>query len=99
MAQVFRCVDDGATAQQTCDFARETILLHCTGCHFFVRIVVKQTDAAGWRSIIDRHRDRVPEISETDLGRIETYLVRNFRPDLPPPDLPPEIRDQVDNPL
>ncbi len=99
MHQIFRCGDASAAGQAACDFARDTILLRCTGCHFFVRIVVKQADATGWRSIIDRHRDRVPELSAAEFDAIEAYLVANFRPDLPPPDLPPEIRAEVDNPL
>jgi len=89
--RVFRCVAADGTGQQTCRQARDLIMLHCTVCHSFVRIVRKQADAAAWTTVIERMRVRMPEFGDEDVAVIKAYLVANFRPDLSPPELPQNL--------
>ncbi len=99
MNRIFRCTAEDQAGKDACDYARSLVLANCTICHLFVRVVTKQATPEGWHSTLARHRVRLPDMSDEDYAKIEAYLIANFRPDLPPPDLPPEIRDQVENPL
>jgi hypothetical protein len=91
MKKIFRCSATDKAGVAACDQARGTILNNCTSCHAFVPIVMQQFDAAGWNGLFDRHRDRVPQLSEPQLAEVRSYLTANFNPDTPPPELPPEL--------
>ena len=88
---VFRCTATDAAGKQTCAEGRELILQSCTACHTFVPIVMQQFDGNGWQGLFDRHRPRVPELSNEQVATIQRYLTQNFNPDTPPPELPAEL--------
>ncbi len=97
--QIFRCVEGTPIGPAECDHARELITFNCTVCHLFVRIVMKQGTPTDWNATIERHRSRMPDITTADMDAMRDYLAANFRPDLPPPDVPPELLQEIDNPL
>jgi mono/diheme cytochrome c family protein len=86
--EVFRCVD---TDKAVCAEARELILNNCTLCHTFAPIVLQQFDSAGWQGLLDRHRERVPQLSDEQIKTIHTYLSANFNQQLDPPELPASL--------
>lgn len=97
--QIFRCVEGTEIGPAECDRARELITFNCTVCHLFVRIVMKQGTPTDWNATIERHRSRLPDLPAADMDAMRDYLAANFRPDLAPPDLPPELLQEIDNPL
>lgn len=99
LTTIFRCEPDTGVDKAACDHARELIVFNCTVCHLFVRIVDKRGTPEDWQATINRHYDRLPNLSREDFADITAYLAANFRPDLPPPEVPQAIRDQIDNPL
>lgn len=90
---VFRCAATDDEGKAACGEARDLILNNCTVCHTFVPIVMQQFDAAGWTSLLDRHKGngRVNQLSAEQIMTIHDYLTDNFNGTLPPPDLPPEL--------
>lgn len=94
MEEVFRCHETPEVPAETCNEARSLILDNCTTCHAFVPIVLQQFDAEGWNGLLDRHRPRVPQLSDEQIETIGAYLAANFNPDYEPPELPPELLEQ-----
>jgi len=97
--KIFRCVEGTAIGPAECDTARDLITVNCMTCHLFVRIVVKQGTEVDWNATIERHRVRVPKLSDAEMDSLRDYLAANFRPDLPPPEVPAELLQAIDNPL
>jgi hypothetical protein len=70
---------------------RELVLNNCQNCHTFVPIVVLQMEKDAWqRNSID-HRERVTSVSDEEFKLMYEYLVANFNPDRPVPELPKEL--------
>jgi hypothetical protein len=88
LTAILRCAGED---EQKCDKSRELVIYYCTACHSFVPIVMQQFDEGGWQGLIDRHRGWIPALKADDLDHIRLYLTENFRPDLDPPELPPNL--------
>lgn len=88
---VFRCRPGEAVAVPVCRASREMILQNCTVCHTFVPIVMQQFDAGGWQGLLDRHRERVPQLSDQQVASIKNFLVATFNEANEPPELPEEL--------
>ncbi|MEQ9449584.1 MAG: hypothetical protein RLN70_11890 [Rhodospirillaceae bacterium] len=91
--EIFRCAPSAAVNEAMCGEARDLILNNCTTCHAFVPIVLQQWDEQGWDGLFDRHADRSPQLSETQIDDMKAYLAANFNPSLDPPELPQELLD------
>ena len=72
---------------------RDLVLNNCTSCHTIVPIVVLQMTKDAWDLNAREHRDRVTSLSDADFATLYTYLVANFNPDRPVPQLPKELLD------
>ncbi|MBM3729161.1 MAG: hypothetical protein FJW40_27525 [Acidobacteria bacterium] len=70
---------------------RELVLNNCTTCHTFVPIVILRMSKDAWTRNSRDHRERVKALSDTDFKTLYEYLVANFNPEKPVPDLPPEL--------
>lgn len=88
---VFRCHPGEAVPVAACKSSRETILQNCTVCHTFVPIVMQQFDSGGWQGLLDRHRDRVPQLSDQQVASIRDFLTATFNEKNEPPELPEEL--------
>jgi hypothetical protein len=70
---------------------RDLVLNNCQSCHTFVPIVVLQMERDQWtRSSMD-HRERLPTVSDDDFKFLYEYLIANFNPSRPVPELPKEL--------
>lgn len=90
---ILRCSADNAEQETDCDRSRGLVMQYCTSCHTFAPIVMQQFDESGWASLMNRHKGWIPNLPEADFQQIRSYLTANFRPDLDPPELPPELLD------
>lgn len=88
---ILRCEAHDAAAEAQCDKSRELVVFYCTACHTFIPIVMQQFDAAGWGSLLQRHRGWIANATDADFNQLREYLTANFRPDLPPPPVPEEL--------
>lgn len=79
-AQLERCID-----------GRMAILYNCTFCHTFVPIVTLK-DETEWDATLQRHDARLPDLVPEERELIRDYLVTMFNPDMPLPELPPELQ-------
>jgi uncharacterized membrane protein len=93
MNEIFRCTPSEKVNTAMCSEARDLILNNCTNCHAFVPIVLQQFDEAGWNGLFDRHADRSPQLTQSQVRDMKSYLTANFNPELDPPDLPQELLD------
>lgn len=91
IAAILRCEAGDAGEEQHCARSRELVIYYCTACHSFVPIVLQQYDAGSWQGLMARHRGWIPNLGQADFEQIEAYLIANFRPDLDPPEMPPEL--------
>ena len=70
---------------------RDLVLNNCQSCHTFVPIVVLQMDRDQWtRSSVD-HRERLPKLDDATFKTVYEYLIANFNPSRPVPELPKEL--------
>jgi cytochrome c5 len=70
---------------------RDLVLNNCQSCHTFVPIVVLQMDRDQWtRSSLD-HRERLPKLDDATFKTVYEYLIANFNPSRPVPELPKEL--------
>ena len=69
------------------DEMREMVLNNCTNCHTFVPIVVLQMSAEHWFTNMNTHREYVA-LGEEERQALYDYLIANFNPDTPVPELP-----------
>lgn len=70
---------------------REILLNNCQNCHTWVPIVILQMDEAAWQRNSLDHRDRVANLSDEEFKVLYEYLIANFNPDRPVPELPPSL--------
>ena len=80
----------GQTAAQ-CAESCELIMLNCTVCHSFVRIVKAQKTEAEWNATFGVHRYRLANATAAQFAMIRQYLIAHFNPQNPKPELPPEL--------
>lgn len=72
---------------------RELVLRECTGCHTWVPVVIMQAEAPYWWQISRDHRDRTPGITDEEFNTLFEYIIANYPPDKPVPELPPALLD------
>ena len=72
---------------------RDLVLENCQNCHTFVPIVVLQKDKDSWQHWSIEHREKVQNVSDEQFKTIAEYLVTNFGPHRPVPQLPRELLD------
>lgn len=72
---------------------RALVLDNCTTCHTITPIVVVQMTREARERWARDHRDRVPVVSDADYKTLTEYLVENFNPSKPIPQLPKELLD------
>lgn len=68
---------------------RVILLNNCQSCHSWVPVVVLGMAEDEWARWRQEHRQRVPGISDEQFEVLYSYLVTNFNPNTPVPDLPP----------
>ena len=72
---------------------RDLTLNNCTNCHTITPIVVLQLDKEAWERSGRDHRERVYAMSDAEFNTMYDYLIANFNPDKPIPQLPKELLD------
>ena len=70
---------------------RELVLNNCTSCHTFVPIVILQMTKEAWERNRRDHTDRVAGLNEEEVETLYQYVVANFNPERPVPELPKEL--------
>ena len=70
---------------------RDLILEWCGTCHSLTRILTTRKDPAGWDTYMKNRRADVPFLGDEEVKTIRDYLVANFTPDKPIPQLPPAL--------
>lgn len=70
---------------------KDLVLNNCQNCHTWVPIVVLQMNEEEWARWAQDHRGRVEALSDEEFDTLYEYLVSNFNPDTPVPDLPPAL--------
>ena len=72
---------------------REPVLFYCVNCHSIAPIVITRWTETEWTAFVNMfHRDRVP-VSEEEWDQMLNYLIVNFPPGRPVPQLPEELAD------
>ena len=72
---------------------RDLVLNNCTSCHTIVPIVVLQMTKEAWERNSRDHRGRVSVLSDAEYKTLYDYLIANFNPQRPVPELPKELLD------
>lgn len=70
---------------------RDLLLNNCQSCHTWVPVVVLGMNEEEWARWRQEHRQRVPGLADEEFDVLYAYLVENFNPDTPVPDLPPAL--------
>lgn len=91
LGAIFTCEDQETLPATECDTGRVLVMDNCMACHAFVQIVLRQYDEGGWKSLLNRHRERVRHLSDDDVTAIQKYLASKFNPEREPPELPQAI--------
>ena len=72
---------------------RALVLSDCTSCHTITPIVMVQMTREARERWARDHRERVYAMSEADFKVVTEYLIENFSPGKPIPQLPKELLD------
>lgn len=72
---------------------RDLVLNNCQNCHTWVPIVILQMNEDEWARWERDHRSRVEALSDEEFDTLYDYLVENFNPDTPVPELPEALLD------
>ena len=70
---------------------RDLVLNNCQSCHTWVPIVVLQMQEDEWYRWSIEHRQRVSGLTDEEFDTLYRYLVTNFNPERPVPELPPAM--------
>lgn len=70
---------------------RDLLLNNCQSCHTWAPVVVLQMTPDEWARWSTEHRGRVSNLSDAEFETLYAYLVSNFNPDRPVPELPPAL--------
>ncbi len=72
---------------------RSLVLNNCTSCHTITPIVMVQMTREARERWARDHKERVPSLSDPDFKTVTEYLIENFNPSKPVPQLPKELLD------
>jgi hypothetical protein len=70
---------------------RDLVLEWCGTCHSLTLILTTRKDPEGWINYMKTRRADIAFLGDEDVKTITDYLVANFTPDKPIPQLPPEL--------
>ena len=70
---------------------RNILLNNCQSCHTWAPVVLLGMNEDEWNRWRQDHRQRVPGIPDDQFEILFDYLVTNFNPNTPVPDLPPAM--------
>lgn len=70
---------------------RDLLLNNCQSCHTWVPVVVLQMNEEEWNRWAVEHRGRVSGLSDEEFQTLHQYLIANFNPNTPVPELPPAL--------
>jgi mono/diheme cytochrome c family protein len=70
---------------------RDLLLNNCQSCHTWVPVVVLQMNEEEWNRWAVEHRGRVGALTDDEFSTLHAYLIRNFNPSTPVPELPPAM--------
>ena len=70
---------------------RNLVLNNCVNCHTITPIVVLQLTKEAWERSGRDHRERVYALNDAEFGTLYDYLMVNFNPSKPVPQLPKEL--------
>ena len=66
---------------------KQVVLERCGTCHGFERVVLGQKPVARWDASKASHKDKVSGMSDSEFSMLYGYLVQNFGPDRPEPNI------------
>ena len=70
---------------------RQAVLDACGVCHSVVCSAIGQRTRARWENLKNGHRDKVPDMNESDFEAAFGYLSENFNDTKPEPKVPPQL--------
>lgn len=70
---------------------RDLVLDNCMSCHSMAPIVVAQKTRGEWTQLGASHRDAAAQLSDEQYKQLLEYLIANFNPSHPVPELPEEL--------
>lgn len=71
---------------------RDLVFENCvSSCHNFFPLLQQKTPGAWKMTLLGNHRNRVRRLSDAEYALLIAYLVANFNPEKPLPELPPEL--------
>jgi cytochrome c5 len=70
---------------------RDLVLEWCGTCHSLTIILTTRKDAEGWATYMNNRRPDIAFLGDEEVKTVLDYLVANFTPDKPIPQLPPEL--------
>ncbi len=70
---------------------RDLVLEWCGTCHSLTTILTTRKDPAGWANYMKNRRADIAFLGDEEVKTITDYLVANFTPDKPIPQLPPAL--------
>ena len=70
---------------------RDLILEWCGTCHNLALILTTRKDPAGWATYMKNRRADIAFLGDDEVKTIQDYLVANFTPDKPIPQIPAEL--------
>ena len=70
---------------------RDLVLEWCGTCHSLARILTTRKDPEGWANYMKTRRADIAFLGDEEVKTVLDYLVANFTPDKPIPQLPPEL--------
>ena len=70
---------------------RNLVLNNCVNCHTITPIVVLQLTKEAWERSGRDHRERVYALNDAEFHTLYDYLIANFNPSKPVPQLPKEL--------
>lgn len=67
---------------------RDLVLQNCGNCHGIGPIVVLQMSRGEWERNARTHKDRLGGLSDQEFTTVYEYVIANFNPDRPIPEVP-----------
>ena len=70
---------------------RDLVLEWCGTCHNLALILTTRKPADGWATYMQNRRADIAFLGDAEVKTVLDYLIANFTPDKPIPQLPPEL--------
>ena len=70
---------------------RDLVLEWCATCHNLALILTTRKPADGWATYMQNRRADIAFLGDDEVKTIQDYLVANFTPDKPIPQIPAEL--------